>query len=162
MFITDRKAVLGLPLFLTVATFIASIILAIFICSLINIQRDSQKNQIEYQIDQIVAEAKNMYEYADDGSLIHKRVEFPGSMKMLVFGALPTQDEHISPNSTIDENTSNNYYYIMDTGEIFTFHSSVRFSSENTTKIAVLYPGSYEIIFELLTQDGKTYVTIST
>ncbi len=162
MFITDQKAVLGLPLFLTVATFIASIILTIFICSLINIQRDSQKNQIEYQIDQIVAEAKNMYEYADDGSLIHKRVEFPGSMKMLVFGALPTQDESISPNSTIDENTSNNYYYIMDNEEIFTFHSSVRFSSENTTKIAVLYPGSYDITIELQTQDGKTYVTIYT
>ena len=114
MLITDQKAVLGLPVFLTVATFIASIILAIFICSLINIQRDSQNNQIEYQIDLIVAEAKNMFEYADDGSLIHKRVEFPGSMKMLVFGALPTQDEHISPNSTIDENTSNNYYCMFN------------------------------------------------
>ena len=162
MRITDQKAVMGLPLFLTVATIIASIILAVFIYSLINIQRDSQKNQIEYQIDQIVAEAKNMYEYADEGSLTHKRVDFPGIMKMLVFGALPTQDESISPNSTIDENTSNNYYYIMDNGEIFTFHSSVRFSDENTTKRAVLYPGSYEITLELQTQDGKTYVTIYT
>jgi hypothetical protein len=160
MFIDDQKAVMGLPFFYTVALIVAAVILGILSYSLISIQHESQIHQIEYQIEQIIAEAKNMYEYADDGSFIHKKVDFPSSMKTLVFGALPKQDEPVSSSTLLDENTSNNYFYVTDDGRIFPFHSSVRFSGENTTQIAVLVSGSYEITMELQSKDGTTYVTI--
>jgi hypothetical protein len=115
---------------------------------------------VECEIDKILIEAANMFEYADNGSIVTIPVEFPSSMQFIVFGYLSRNDTNEPTNLTLDEKTSNNYLYVMNDGTLRTFHSNARFSNHNMTQIAIFHSGKYDITLELCQLEGKTYVTM--
>ena len=158
----DDKAVMGLPIYILVAITTATIVIAVLSIALYNIWSDSQFHQVEHEIDKITSDAENMFEYADEGTMITVHVEFPSYMRFIVFGSLPKNDGSSEPeNITLDENTSNNYYFVMGDGRIKTAHSNARFSGKNTDEMAVFNAGTYDLKLELIKEvDGKTYVKI--
>lgn len=158
----NDKAVMGLPIYILVAIIAAANITAILSIAFYNIWSDSQFHQAEHEINKIASDAENMFEYADEGTVITIHVEFPSYMRFIVFGGLPKNDEISEPkNITLDENTSNNYYFIMNDGRITTSHSNARFSSENSNEMAIFHAGTYDLKLELVKEvDGRTYVKI--
>jgi hypothetical protein len=158
----DDKAVMGLPIYLLVAIIAATIVIAVLSIALYSIWSDSQFHQVEHEINKITSDAENMFEYADEGTSITIHVEFPSYMRFIVFGSLPRYDGISEPaNITLDENTSNNYYFVMGDGQIKTAHSNARFSGKNTEEMAIFHAGTYDLKLELIKEvDGKTYVKI--
>ena len=160
MFPNNKDAIMGLPIYLIVAIITATAVIAMLVLSMHHITTETQIHQVEYEIQRITSEAENMFEYADEGTLVTVHVEFPNSMKFVVFGDLPKNGNTKPVNLSLDENTSNNYYFVMNDGTISTFHSIVRFSSHNETTIALFHPGIYDLTLELCYVGGKSYVKI--
>ena len=158
----DDHAVVGMPVYLFVAFLVASVVITVFMLSVHGLFQESQTNQLHHELGKIVREAETMYEYADDGTVKTIEVDFPSSLRSIVFGALPNNTTGQLENQTLDEQTSNNYYYVLNDDSFQVFHSSARFSSNDTGKIAVLYPGTHTLILELRLVEGRTYVTIRT
>ena len=157
----DEKAVMGLPIYIVVAIVVAAAGMAVFSIAIYNIWMDSQIHQVECEIDKIVSEAENMFEYAVEGTIVTVHADFSPSMRFIVFGGLPKNSSYESTDIKLDENTSNNYYFVMNNGRIFTFHSNARFSGKNHSEIAVFHPGVYDLKLELIKGDnGRTYVKI--
>jgi len=157
----NKEAVMGLPIYLMVAIIVAAAIIIILAISIYNVSLESQFHKTQQEINKIVSEAENMFEYADEGTMITIHSEFPSSMKFAVFGSLPKNKTNEINDLTLDENTSNNYFFVMNNGKISIYHSNARFSSKNTDQIAVFYPGTYDLKLELIKEsDGKTYVKI--
>jgi hypothetical protein len=156
----EENAVLGQPVYLLVVIIIAVAIITLFSLSLQNTIMDSQIHQVEHEIDTIMTEAANMFEYADEGSMATVHVEFPAALQFIVFGGLPTNGTGEPTNLTLDENTNNNYYYVITDGTLRVFHSNARFSSKNLAQMAIFHTGTYDLTLELCYNDGKTYVTI--
>jgi len=94
--------------------------------------------------------------------MVHLQIDFPSSLRFIVFGSLPKNSTMEPSDRTLDENTSNNYYFVMDDGIIRMFHSNARFSNRNNTEIVVLHPGRYTLAIGVVRHEGKTYVTMST
>ncbi|MEA3458651.1 MAG: hypothetical protein U9R21_08245 [Candidatus Thermoplasmatota archaeon] len=151
---------MGLPIYITVAIIVAAAVIAVLSISIYGILADSQLYQVEHEMDKIASEAENMFEYADGGTMITVHIEFPASMKFVVFGGLPTNGSSEPDNLTLDEKTSNNYYLVMVDGTVQTYHSNVRFSSEDYNKIAIFTSGIYDLTLELEKIDSRTYVKI--
>lgn len=147
-------------MYLTVALVVTTVILATFIFGLYKMGSDSQAQHIHHEISRIVSEAENMYQYADSGTMITIPVSFPGSLSYIVFGSTPEPGYRIPNDFGLDENTSNIYYYVLTDGTMAMFHSTVRFSSENTDEFAIFFTGSYDLCLELQKVGGKTYVSI--
>ena len=160
MFINNDDAVLGLPIYLMVAIISAAAVIAMLVLSMHHITAESQTYQVEYEIQRIISEAENMFEYADEGTLVTVHVEFPDSMSFVVFGDLPENGNAEPGDLTLDENTSNNYYFVMNDGTLSTYHSIARFSSDDETTIALFHSGIYDLTLELYYTGGKTYVKI--
>ena len=160
MIINNKDATIGLPIYLIIAIISATAVITLLILSMYYITMESQIYQVENEIQKIITESENMFEYADQGTFVTIHVEFPDSMKYVVFGDLPRYNNVEPKNLTLNENTSNNYYFIMNDGTLKTFHSNVRFCGNNTTITSLFYPGIYDICLELTHVDGKTYVKI--
>jgi len=159
--IDDKKAVMGLPIYIMVAIIVAAAIIAILLIGIYNVSLDSQFYKTQQEINKIISEAENMFEYADEGTMITIHSEFPSSMKFAVFGGLPKNKMNELNDLTLDDNTSNNYFFVMNNGKILVSHSNARFSNKNTDQISVFYPGVYDLKLELVKEfDGKTYVKI--
>ena len=158
--ILSDDAVVGLPTYLTVAVIIAAVILAVFSISVYGLLSDSQMHQIKCEIDKIVSEAENMFEYADEGTAITLHIIFPNSMKYVVFGSLPNNSNSEPVDLELDENTSNNYYFVTNDGDISIGHSHARFSSNDTSKISVFHSRTYDLKLELENVNGTTYVKV--
>ncbi|MDH7516823.1 MAG: hypothetical protein QHH19_00490 [Candidatus Thermoplasmatota archaeon] len=159
--VSNKEAVMGLPIYLIVAIIVASAITAVLSISIYNVYVDSQFHKTQQEVNKIVYEAENMFEYADEGTMITIKCEFPSYMKFVVFGGLPKNKTNEINDLTLDENTSNNYFFVMNNGEISVSHSTARFSGKNTNQVAVFYPGIYDLKLELVKEvDGKTYVKI--
>lgn len=156
----DRYSVVGQPIGLLVILIVASVIIASLCLSIPNLIKESQIQNVECEVDRILIEATNMFEYADNGSIVTIPVEFPTSMQFVVFGYLPRNGTNEPVNLTLEEKTSNNYYYVMNDGTLRTFHSNARFSNYNMTQIAIFHSGNYDITLELCQMGGKTYVTM--
>jgi hypothetical protein len=154
-------AVVGQPVYLLIVVMISAICLMFIGISLQPLLKDGQVHQVESQIDVILTESSHMFEYADEGSMVHLQVDFPTSLRFIVFGSLPRNGTTEPSNRTLDENTSNNYYFVMDDGTLRMFHSNARFSNQNNTEIVVLHPGRYTLTMEMVHHEGKTYVTMS-
>lgn len=159
MLCKNEFGVIGTPIYLTVAIITASAICSIFAYSILNISEDSQTYIVKKQIEKIISDAENMFEYADSGSKIKVNVDFPESMSFAVFGTMPNNISKPS-NLELNENTSNNYYFVMQNKEICTYSSNARFCGESLDEIAVLYHGEYLIFLELVYVGGKTYVKV--
>ncbi len=157
----DEKAVMGLPTYLLVAIITSAAIIAIFSMSIYNISKDTQYQNITNEVDKILSEAENMFEYADSGTMVTLTVNLPQNMKFMVFGGLPENNGLAPSTLTLNEVTSNDYYFVMDNGRSTTGHTNVRFSGEQTNEISILYPGTYDLKLELVKENnGKTYVKI--
>ena len=159
MFYKNEFGVLGTPVYITVAIITTSVICSIFVYSLLNIVEESQTDIVKKQIEKIINEAENMFEYADSGSKTKVNVDFPESMNFAVFGTMPDNISKPS-NLELNENKSNNYYFVMQNKEICTYSSNARFCGESNDKIAILHHGKHSTCLELVSFDGKTYVKI--
>jgi hypothetical protein len=156
----DRDAVIGQPISLLVILLVAGVITTLLCLSIPNLMKESQIQKVESEIDRILTEATNMFEYADNESFRSLSVEFPPSIRFIVFGQVPRNGTNEPTNLTLDENTSNNYYYVMDDGTVRTFHSNARFSNCNMTQMVLFHSGTYDITLELCQKEGKTYLTM--
>jgi hypothetical protein len=111
---SDEDAVVGQPVALLVIIIVAGVIITLLCLSIPNLMKDAQIHKVEGEIDRILIEATNMFEYADNGSIVTIPVQFPTSLRFIVFGYLPSNGTNEPANLTLDEKTSNNYYYRID------------------------------------------------
>lgn len=156
----DDYALIGFPSYLLVAIITSSLIIGVFSFSLMNMINNSKNEIIKKEIEKIINEAENMFEYADTGSLVSLHVDFPDSLRFVVFGDIPMNGANLPNDKSLDEKTSNNYYYVLEDNSILSFSSHTRFSSNNTDEICILKKGSYNLKLELVNYEGKTYVKI--
>lgn len=54
---------MGLPIYLIVAIIIATAVIAMLVLSMHHITIESQTHQVKYEIQRIISEAENMFEY---------------------------------------------------------------------------------------------------
>lgn len=155
------SAAIGQPAGLLVTLIVAMVIIILLSLSIHHLQTEAELHHIEKQVQTILTQASTMFEYANEESLINLHVTFPQSMRYIVFGDFPRNGIIEPIQRTLDENTSNNCYYVTNDGTIRTFHSNTRFSNHNMTQISVFYAGSYTITLKLSRHGGKTYVTMS-
>ena len=160
MLIRNDLAVIGMPIYLMVAIITTGCIIGVFSYSIYNMVENSQSEIVKNQVEKIISEAENMFEYADSGSLVTIQVNFPDSLRFAVFGSMPLNGVSEPANHVLDENTSNNYYFVMGDGTICSYSSNARFSGELIEEVAVLHQGSYTISLELEKNDEKSYVKI--
>jgi len=160
--INNKEAVIGMPIYLLVAIIVASVIISLFVFSIYNTIKKSQTEEIKSEIEKIISEAENMFEYADEGTLVTVSVDFSNSLRFVVFGSMPQNGALEPTNYTLDETMSNNYHFVTDDGTISSYSSNARFSSDDITQIALFGPGSYDLKLELVKDmvGGKTYVKI--
>jgi hypothetical protein len=155
-----RYAVIGQPIALLVILMIASVIIAVFCVSIPDRMKEEQRQHIEEQVNKILVEASLMFEYGDNGSQQTIQLNFPSSMRFIVFGHIPVDSAKEPTNLSLDEQTSNNCYYVMEDGTIHPYHSNARFSNHNMTQMMLFHPGTYIIILELRQKEGRPYVTM--
>jgi hypothetical protein len=153
-------AVLGQPIYLLIVIIIVAAIIGALALSLQQVIIDTQIYQVEHEINRMTTEATNMFEYANEGTFITLHIEFPASLQFIVFGSLPSNGTAEPSLLTLDENTSNNYYFVMSNGMVRTYHSNVRFSNQNLTQMVVLHSGVYDLTLELCSYMGKSYVAV--
>ena len=151
----------GFPVYLLVAVIIGSIVFAVFIFSILQMHNDAQVGIVQTELEKITSEAENMFEYADAGTQVTVSVDFPDSMRFVVFGSLPRNGGSQPSDLSLNEDMSNSYYFVMKDGTVQTFSSNARFSGESTDEIALLFPGSYTIRVELVEDtEGVSFVKI--
>ena len=63
MFLNNKDAIMGLPIYLIVAIIIATAVIAMLVLSMHHITIESQTHQVKYEIQRIISEAENMFEY---------------------------------------------------------------------------------------------------
>ena len=158
--INNNTAVLGMPTYLLVAIVVAGIVIGLFAIAILQSIKNSQTEQIKHEIEKIITEAENMFEYADSGTLVTVSVDFTDNLNFIVFGSMPQNGAFKPSDLTLDEDMNNNYYFVTNDGTILTYSSNARFSSEDTSKIALFGPGNYDLSLELVNVGGKTYVKI--
>ena len=160
-FYNNNQALIGFPVYLLVAIIVGSIVFGVFIFSILKMHQDAQVDLVQTELEKISAEAENMFEYADSGTLVTVEVDFPDSLSFVVFGDLPENGRSIPTDLTLDKDTSNCYFFVMDDGTIKTFSSNARFCGETTTEAALFYPGRYLLDVELIEEGGSSFVSIS-
>ena len=158
--INNNRAVIGMPVYLLVVIVVAGIIIGLFALSIYNSIKNTQTEQIKSEIEKIISEAENMFEYADEGTLITVSVDFSEALNFVIFGSMPQNGALKPTDFTLDENMSNNYYFVTDDGTISSYSSNARFSSKDTDEIAFFGPGDYDLNLELVNDGGITYVKI--
>jgi hypothetical protein len=156
----DTHAVLGQPIRLFVVIIIVAAIIGMCNISSFQLVQNTQVHQVEHEINRITTEASNMFEYADEGTLITLHIKLPTSLNYLVFGALPMNGTTEPLVIALNESTSNNYYFVMGDGTIRTYHTNCRFSNQNFTQIVLLHPGVYDLTLELCSYGDKPYVAM--
>ncbi|RLF33820.1 MAG: hypothetical protein DRM98_01690 [Thermoplasmata archaeon] len=156
----NDDAVVGMPIYLIVAIVTASMIIGVLTLSVLKLVNETKQEEVKTEIEKIVSEAENMFEYADEGTLVAIHIEFPDSMSFVVFGSMPINGLAEPNNFKLNENTSNNYYFVMNDGTLYSFSSNARFSGKSTDNFAVFKPGNYNLNLELVKTRGKTYVKV--
>jgi hypothetical protein len=158
--IKETSAILGQPFYLLIVILVSAIIIGMLLLSLQQMMNDAQIHHIEHEINRIVTEATNMFEYADEGTCKTLQVRFPDSLRYIVFGGLPVNGTGEPSLLLLSESTSNSFYFVMVDGSIHTYHSNVRFSNQNFTEAVLLHSGAYTLTLELGLYEEKTYVTM--
>ena len=159
-FLKNPNAVIGFPVFLIVALIAASIVIGFFILSMFNMIQDSQTYIVRKELEKIVSEAENMFQYADSGTIVTIHINIPDSLRFIVFGSMPINDTAEPQDLTLNENLCNNYYFVMRDGTIVSESSNARFCSSDIDKVAILKQGSYDVTLELINVGDKSYVSI--
>jgi len=156
----DNFGVISMPIYLIIAIIVSTIIIGLFSLSIYNMINQSKKDIAIKEIEKIVSEAENMFEYADEDTELTISVNFPDSLSFVVFGSLPRNATLCPKNFILDEKTSNNYYYVMSDGSIKSFSSHVRFCGFEIDNISVLHYGSYDLVLKLEKVGEHSYVKI--
>ena len=156
-----EQAVLSQPMSLLIIILVAGVILTVFCLLTPRLMRDAQLHQVESQINKILIEATTMFDYAQEGSCVTVHVEFPESLRFIVFGHLPSTITNEPVNQTFDETTSNNYYLVMNDGTVHAYHSNARFSNQDMNQWMLFRSGSYDITLQLCQKEGVSYVAMS-
>jgi len=156
-----EQAVLGQPMSLLIIILVAGVIFTVFCLLTPALMRDAQLHQVESEIDKILIEATTMFDYAEYGSRVTVHVEFPESLRFIVFGHLPSTITNEPVNQTFDETTSNNYYLVMNDGTVHAYHSNARFSNQDMNQWMLFRSGSYDITLQLCQKEGVSYVAMS-
>jgi hypothetical protein len=156
----DDRAVIGMPVYLLVAITTSSIILTVFSLSILNITKNAEVDSVKKEVEKIVSQAENMFEYADSGTVLTINVNLPNSLNKLVFGSLPQKNVFDEKDIIFDEDTNNNYFFVMDDGTTNVYSSNARFTGENIEQASLLKSGTYNLVIELIKNKGKTYVKI--
>lgn len=160
MFLSDENAVIGQPIYLLIAAVVSVVIIAIFLITLYTTTIESQRYTVEHEIDKILSQAMTMYNYADEGTFITIHVDFPSTMRFIVFGGLPQNGTEQPTNLSLNTSMTNNYYYVMVDGTIHAGHTTVCFSAQNTSQLALFRSGSYYLNLELVREGEMTYVKV--
>ncbi len=160
MLIYDKKAMTGFPIYFLVAIIISSLIISIFTISISEMIKKSKKDLLKNEIEKIIANAENMFEYADTGTVINLKTNFPDTLDFLVFGGIPESLNKKPSKFIFNEKTSNNYYYKLKDGTINCFSSHVRFCGKNSNELSILFKGENFLVLELVKEYNKTYVKI--
>ena len=143
---------IGQPIYLLIAVVVSSAIIAVFFITLNTMTIETQRFAVEHEVDKLLSQAVVMFEYADEGALVTVRVDFPSSMRFIVFGSLPQNSTQQPTNLNRNWSMSNDYYYVMVDGAIHTGHANVYFSAKNNSQIALFHPGSYDLTPEAITR----------
>jgi hypothetical protein len=160
MFSSDEDAVIGQPIFLLIAAVVSVIIIAILLVTLSTRTIESQRYTVEHEIDKILSQATMMFDYSDEGTFVTIHVDFPSTMRFIVFGSLPQNGTEQPTNLSLNTSMSNNYYYVMVDGIIQAGHTNVCFSAKNSSRLALFHSGSYYLNLELVREGGTTYVKV--
>lgn len=159
----DCHALLGYPMYLGVALLVTSAVLGVFVQSTMIMTQEADDHLVLQELQRLVVEAENMYEYADQGSRVTLHLHLPSSFYFAVFGDNPRSDW--SYPASLDRShsmTSNQWYYVMNSGQSSVFHSSVRFCGTTDETIAILGPGELTVVLELKHhEEGISYVHIT-
>jgi len=164
-FFSNTTAIMGYPVYLTVALVVTAAVLGVFIQATLFINSEAEEHAIIQEIHKIATEAQNMYEYADEGTRVTVHLDLPSSLSFAVFGDVPL-DGCTQPTTltrTLEETlyTSNHYYYIMNNGKMQMFHLPARFCGSTKDSIFLLEPGGYDLTLELVKLEGETFVQIT-
>jgi len=161
-FFPNSFAVMGYPVYLTVAIIVTAAVLAVFVQSAVFISESTDDHMIAQELHKIVTEAQNMYEYADEGTLVTVQLKLPDSLHFAVFGDMPKPGYGL-PSDLIrsHENLSNHYYYVLNNGEMSMFHIPARFCGEDVNDIVLLRPGTLDLVLELKKYGERSYVQIT-
>jgi hypothetical protein len=160
MFSSEEQAVIGQPIYLVIATVVSVVIIALFLVGLSAKTIESQRYVVEHEIDKIISQATTMFNFADEGTFVTLHVDFPSTMRFIVFGGLPQNGDELPTNLSLNATLSNNYYYVMVDGTIVTGHTSVCFSAANCSRLALFRSGGYYLHLELVHEGESTYVKI--
>lgn len=152
--------VLGLPVYLLVAIVVSVVVLSIFVLGVVNMSDDVQPDLVRTEIEKITSECENMFEYADSGTIVTVSVDFPSSMSFVVFGSMPVSGSKVPVSLRQDSKLCNNYYFVMDNGEVFQYYSNVRFQGESDSMFALFHDGSFVLTLELVEVGGSSFVKI--
>lgn len=156
----NKYGVVGLPVYLTVVLVVSSAVFSYLIFSVFFLKNEADEKLVSAEIDIIVSEAKSMYEHANQGTVSRVRIDIPSSVNFIVFGDMPKKDNSLPTDIDLDIEKSNNYYFVMENGEIQSFSSFVNFCGRNSDEISILYPGRYDVTLELVKTSRGSYVKI--
>jgi len=157
----NNYAVIGLPIYLLVALIASTLVITIFTISISSLFQETEITHIKTEIEKIITEAENMYEYSDSGTLKTIKISLPSSLKFVVFGGFPETEELLPKDNILDEKTSNNYYFVTNDGAYNNYHSIARLCGKQTDQIAIFKQGTYNIKLELVEgNDRRSYVKI--
>lgn len=151
----DDSAIVGYPVLLTIILIVATLSISLLYMAIENLHRNIDIEEVEEQLSTIIFKAESMNIYASNNSIQTLKIHLPYSLYMIVLGGIPSE----TGKPTIDNETYNQYYYIMKDGTMKIYHSSVYFLSRNSTNI-ILKPGRYTITLELYEKNGRSYVTV--
>jgi hypothetical protein len=154
--LSGNDAVIGLPVYLTVMAVILSVGVFLLSSALNAMDREGERQLCEQGIDRVVNEASHLYAYADNGVMATVTIDIPNSVRVLVFGGLPSNGSQILH----DSGTSENYYYVLDDGSLWTSHIQARLCGQNISCPAVFTPGQYQLSLMVLSTAEGPYVAI--
>jgi hypothetical protein len=158
--VNNRYAGVSQPIYLLIVIVVVAVIISTFVLASQQMLIDAGIQQVEQEVDKMTTQASAMFEYADEGTIITLHIELPPSLRFIVFGSLPTNNSNEPSLLALDDNTSNNYYFMMNDGTIRSYHTNARFSNQDFTQVVLLHPGVYDLTLELRSHEGRTYVTI--
>jgi type II secretory pathway pseudopilin PulG len=155
-FHSHDSAVIGLPIYLTVVAVVLGFGLLLLSGSLQDVFQRREKEQCEETLNRVLNEAAHLNAYASVEATTTMTLTVPGSIRLLVFGGLPTTEGQIFH----DSRTSTNYYYIAEDGSVWTGHVQARLCGANVSCPAVFTPGMYHLTLKLLETEEGAYVAI--
>lgn len=156
VFTHQNTAVVGLPIYLTVIGVVLAVALLLFGRILLNLSQIPASQNRDATMRDVLAEASQLYAYADEGSNRSVVLVVPCSMQVLVFGGLPGDGSAIIH----DARTCSSVFYRAEDGTYVTAHVQARLCGQNASCAAIFTPGEYHLVLRLISTMEGPYVAI--